>query len=362
MSDHGLPGIGIGRTIPAGIAKALAVGTLPGSLAHYLLSGLPDRTDHTLSVLVWGGATVALLAGFMRKETSVEVGEYGLHLVFGELTGKIYGPGDHPLYPEPAESLMKVNSREKRLDPPAFEDIAQDNVPVFADGYFMAQVIDPILFVTSVDEEEAHDAMMNEFDSEIRLFINQWSRAEDIKSSKELLVRFLKLNGNLATDEAARRLKDDLLKLTPLHGKSLLTAEAVDNIMEDAGKFCATAARWGYRITQIHFQKLDIPQYIKDAATRAAAARSEMDEAVIRQERRSEMIRKFKEDLPGLSDRDAMLGIDLLLKLPVTRSVTEIEIRDLEAVSANLGATGAVALEALQRLARYFGRGARQGD
>ncbi|MEK7510907.1 MAG: SPFH domain-containing protein [Patescibacteria group bacterium] len=360
MNAHDLPGIGTARTIPIGIAKALSVGVFPASIAHFILRNQPPNIDYAASLVVCGAATVAALSAFMRHDAEVEVGEYGVHQVFGTITGKVFGPGNHPLYPDPVESLIKVSSREKPLDPPAFEELAQDTVPVFADGYFIVQIVDPILHVTSVAESDAHEALMGEFDSEIRLFVNQWNRATDLKSSKELLVRFLKLNGGVTSDEAARRLKEDLLKLTPLHGKDFLTVEAVNNIMEDAGKFCATAAKWGYRVTQVHFQKLDLPDYIKAAAARAAAAKFEMDEAQVKQERRTAMIKQLKVELPGLTDNEARQAVDLLLKLS-TETVTEIKIRDLEKVSANLAGGGAMAARTVERIARRFGVGQQKG-
>lgn len=317
--------IGIGRSTSVGLSKALAFGSLPAALTHYVFDAMPDRTLTALTLLAYG---IAAAASFKAMEGAgkVQIGTFGLHTVQGGVTGKVFGAGDHPLIPG-LEGVVPVNARDKPLNPPAFEELAKDLVPVFVDGYFVVRVADPILFYTSVDEEEAHAALKTEFDSEIRLFVNQWNRASDLVSMKELLTKFMKLNGGLSESEAARNLERELMELTPENGRDMLSVEGVKNIMEDAGNFCRAAAKWGYFIAQIHIEKVALPERLTAAAEKASAAKDEMTPFRVKQDLRIEMMDALKAKYPSLSDREIKDAVDLGLGIPVNRQVNEVELK-----------------------------------
>ena len=317
--------IRVGRSTSVGLLKALAIGSLPAAITHYIFSGAPDRIDTSLTLLGYGIASAAVFK-MMERAGVVSIGSYGLHTVQGGVTGKVFGPGEHPLIPG-LEGIVEVNARDKPLNPPAFEELAKDLVPVFVDGYFVVKVADPVLFYTSVDEEEAHAALKTEFDSEIRLFVNQWNRASDLVSMKELLTKFMKLNGGLSEDEAALKLKAELMQLTPTHGRDMLSVEGVENIMEDAGNFCRSAAKWGYTVSQIHIEKVALPVRLTDAAEAASAARDAMRPSIVKQEVRLQMMDELKAKYPSLSDREVKDAVDLGLGIPVNRQVNEVELK-----------------------------------
>lgn len=319
--------ISVGRSTSVGLLKALSLGALPAALVHYITNGMSDRVDISLTLLGYGLAAAAAFKA-MEHAGVVNIGSYGLHTVQGGVTGKVFGPGEHPLIPG-LEGIVEVNARDKPLNPPAFEELAKDLVPVFVDGYFVVKVADPVLFYTSVDEEEAHAALKTEFDSEIRLFVNQWNRASDLVSMKELLTKFMKLNGGLSEDEAARKLKAELMLLTPVHGRDMLSVDGVENIMEDAGNFCRTAAKWGYVISQIHIEKVALPVRLTAAAEAASAARDAMKPSIVKQEVRLQMMDELKQKYPSLSDREIKDAVDLGLGIPVNRQVNEVEVKGI---------------------------------
>ena len=112
---------------------------------------------------------------------------------------------------------------------------------------------------------------------------------------------------------------------------------SVENIMEDAGKFCRVAADWGYDVKDVHTEKVDLPQRLKDAAAKAAAQKDEMKSYEIKQATRLAMIKKMKANMPELSDREALVAVDTLLDLSLKRQIFEVDVPALPELSKTLG-------------------------
>jgi regulator of protease activity HflC (stomatin/prohibitin superfamily) len=347
--------IGSGTSNAAGIVKAVLIGTLPAAFCYYLLrvffgqvsaEHLPFSLSGFISFLsmsLWGVAAAWLYVIMVDNTRNVRPGFEGVHTVFGGFTGLLYGVGDHPFLPG-VENVIEVDKRDQIIDPPPFQELARDNVPVKIDGYSIVRIANSIKYLMAIEGLDVVEALKKLLDAEIRLFVAQWERAEDLVEERELLARFLKLPDRKGAEY--RRLRKDLLALTK--GKEApLTKAAVANILADAGTFHTNVVRWGLEVVDIHMEGVDLPEEIKAAASKAAAARNEMKVHEVRQERRLHMIVELKKKLPGISERDAITAIDQLLDLAVKRSIVEVDIRDLKEVSKNFGPNVARALAAI---------------
>lgn len=318
-----------GMSTGIGILKAVLIAALPAGFFYYLLytvfSTMPERWGSLLTCIVWGLAAGYLYLIMVKNTGNVRPGYVGVHTALGGITGIIYAVGEHPLLPG-VEDVIEVNTQDQPVDPPVFEELAKDKVPVFLDGYALVNITDPITFLTTVDADKAIDILMKLLDAEMRLFVAQWKTAIALITQRELLTRFLKLSGPHDADYGA--LEADLMELT-VGDNAPLDELSVRNIMEDAGKFCQSAARWGYSVSDIHMERVDLPDRIKQASTEAAAARDAMTPFKIKKDAMAEMVNDMKERFPSIPERDIFLTMQQLVGIPVNRNVSEIEFRGL---------------------------------
>lgn len=321
--------IGAGMSTGLGILKAVLIAALPAGFFYYLLytvfSTTPERWGNLLTCMTWGGVAGFLYITMVRNTGNVRPGFAGVHTVFGGISGIVYGTGEHPFLPG-VEDVIEVETRDQPVDPGVFEELAKDNVPVFIDGYAIVNVTNPVVFLTSVEASKAIGVLMKLFDAEMRLFVTQWKTATSLIRQRELLSRFLKLSG--PDDPDYIPLQESLMELTdgpdaPLDDKS------VRNIMADAGKLCQSAARWGYSVGEIHMERVDIPERIKQASTEAAAALDAMKPFIIKKDAMAEMVNDMKTRFPSIPERDIFLTMQQLVGIPVSRNVSEIEFRGL---------------------------------
>lgn len=334
MSGSDVNAIGPARSIPTGIAKALVLASPVMATLVTVLNPVENNWQYGWSVFAWG-ATTAWLYNKMSGNGKVKIGFYGVHKSGGGLTGKVFGPGDHPLIPG-LEEVEPINGLDLPIDPPSFEELAMDKVPVFVDGYFIVKVTDPVRHLTSVDPHDAPATLRKLFESESRLFVKQWKQAVDMVVQRELLAEFLRLPGD-KDSRAGRLFREQLMQIVADSDGKSLDEKGVDNIMADAGKFCAAAWRWGYSVIEVHTEMVDLPKRIKDAAAEAVATADDMRVKVIRQAQRLEMVKELKKEFPGLTDWQAMSSVDLMFGLSVERRTLEIDIIGVEQVSKNLG-------------------------
>ncbi|HWH07345.1 MAG TPA: SPFH domain-containing protein [Candidatus Paceibacterota bacterium] len=347
MAHHGPDNlIGVGRSTSVGVLKALMVATLPAAVTFHLTDRFPLKWQLASSLVAWGLSYGAVYKA-MASNGHVPVGSYGVHTVGGAMSGKIFDAGDHPLIPG-LEGVILVSSRDTPIDPPAFEDLARDSVPISFDGYFVVRIHDPVKHLTRIADEDAEEALRKLFEAEIRLFITQWKRGADLIAQRELLKEFLMLSGRKGSTPA-EKLRVKLMALTEQNNAPLDQA-SVDNIMEDAGKFCGYAADWGYEVTEVHTEGVDLPKRLKDAAEKAAAETNEMKTYEIRQARRLAMIKGLKKEMPDLSDRDALVAIDTLLGLSVNRSIFEVDIRGAEKLGEDFGPKAKKIVDAVSKM------------
>ncbi|HEX5774570.1 MAG TPA: hypothetical protein VFY28_01260 [Candidatus Paceibacterota bacterium] len=359
--------IGAGRMLSTGIGKAFVLGLLPAALLNYLIRELPFlpemewRFIAALTLVALGVATASFFIMMDNKSPVVPLGFFGIHLVQYSLTGKVYGPGKPILLPGDLELVEMVDGRDKDVDPPPFEELAKDTVPVWLDAYAVVAVIDPILYRSRVEEDDALRVLSELLDAEMRLFAAQWKRAADLVAMRELLTEFLVLPaGDPDTDEYKgteeyKKLREALLAIAGPEPDKLLDVAAVNNILADAGKFKLRAEEWGLVVKQVHTEKVDLPKRIKDAAADVAAQKKVMETYAIKQASRLRMVQELKKELPDLTGREALNAIDLLLGLSINRTLFELDVRGLEKIADTYGPAVAKAIRAIARRMKMKG-------
>lgn len=333
---HGPNLITTGRSIPIGLLKSYLLGSPAAGLTYRLFEqfGASGNMTWAFTVLAGSLAAAALYKGMSDgSDGNVAVGNYGVHQVAGGLSGKVFGPGHHPLM-QGLEKSISVSSQDKPVDPPAFQEIAKDGVPILMDGYFVVRIIDPVRHLVRIGTGDAIKALSKQFDAEMRLFAAQWKRGVDLVAQRELLRDYLHLTKD-KSDPKYGALRKKLMELTVKLGEDhdpMLDETSVDNILADAGNFCECAARWGYVVEDIHTEGVDLPQTYKDAAAETAAAHKKMETYQIKQTKRLEMFKAARAEpaFKEMSSRDIMTGIDLVLELATKRDITEFNFVGFE--------------------------------
>jgi regulator of protease activity HflC (stomatin/prohibitin superfamily) len=333
-------GITPAKTTGGGVLTSLCISLIPATTAWFVIRGFYWWINIPVAILVLGfSAEKIYKAGANQAE--VPVGWVGIGTLFGHPVWTQYAAGKHWLL-KGIQGIIPVDVRPREFDPGLLEILAQDRVPVLIDGFFIGNVTDPMKYLTGVEHPDKSLAEI--FESQIRLFVSQWKRAIDLILQKDLLTDFLELPADPSKDPAAyRRITDQLNGLTTIGDNPPLTPEAVTNIMADAGKFCGRAAQWGFNITEIHVEDVDLPARIKEAAEKRAAEPDVMADLQIRQRARKDMAKELMIDL-NIKGQDALNAVDMLFGLAVKKSIYELSVRDYDEIAAKLGPETAAAL------------------
>lgn len=322
-SAHGTPGAQTpARSLVENIFTASFLALIPTTLAWFFLRDAAWWVWSSASLIVFGPTAAYLVQ--MSEDVLIQPRYTGVGQILEQPVPTLYTSGTHKRI-RGIEGLIPVYTAPMQFDPPAIVELTAEQVSVEIDGFFFAQITDPYLWVQAGGHDK-EKALMDLFDTEVRLFVSPWLKASALIGMRDLLGDFLCLpTGSLSSPHAlALRQKFDELADPNREGGQLLTLEKVKSIWEDAGKFRNQAAEWGYTIQEIHIEDLDLPDRIKAAAEERAAQSSRMDALRIEVDARKDMVNTLT--TAGVSPDTANNTIDMMLKLPVTKGVEEIHI------------------------------------
>jgi regulator of protease activity HflC (stomatin/prohibitin superfamily) len=252
----------------------------------------------------------------------------------------VYTSGVHPILSNVEDGIV-VDLKGRDINPPDIEQLARDKVPVFLDVYAVAEVANSYVYLTAVKAPEA--LLTRLLESETRMFASQWRRATDLIRQKDLLDEFLRLPCNddpeHPTYAAFRSRLEQMLRGTD--DDICFLEEGINNIMEHAGKFCGSAAGWGFNVTQVHVKEVDLPKRIKDEAAIRAAEPDFMAEKVMIAETKVAIAAKLRVAFPSCNDTEINTMADVAMGINIKKSINEVTLRDPDNIAGNFASAHA---------------------
>ncbi|MEJ0053405.1 MAG: hypothetical protein WDN10_01605 [bacterium] len=272
-------------------------------------------------------AALGMVAGTLNKSGYLGYtppGEVGADTINGELTGRIRGPG----YPWAIPGLggqIPLNVQERKISPRIFTELV-GKVPVEVELLSTGRIVDARKHFQA---QQSEDILLPEFiETQARAFMGPWKDAGGVILQKDLVAEYLGLPAKADDRGEHSKLEAKLLECTVVTEEDDtpdLPKSAVRTLMANAGKVREQAAKWGLEIGVMQTRHFDLPQSLKDIGALALI-----------NIKRGEMIEELKKH-KGIPEQDILNSVDMLMKLPITKSVSDIQIRDLDAVAAHFG-------------------------
>jgi len=260
----------------------------------------------------------------------------------GAVTGEILDQGVQWGIPG-LDGQIPVDIQENEFSPDVFKELVND-VPVEIDLLCMGDVTDlEKYFVVTNPEEKLAELV----EAQARTFTSPWVSADSVTEKKNMLPEYLMLppKGKNPPKEH-NAFKKRLLKFTkvpagsPPDTKADLTEEAVIGIMEKAGLLVTTALSWGITPRLAEIKRFDIPEELKELGVKVLIAAKQ-----------AEMVKELI--AATIKPQDALNAVQMVLKLPITKTVDEFQIRDLDKVAESFGK---LAVEVIARFVDNYRR------
>jgi hypothetical protein len=320
--------ISSGRSIQVGIGLSLLAGLAAGGLAFWALSDVNGYLASAGAAGAFAFAASALNKSGWLGYTAP--GNVGLDTTNGEITNKVRGPGYQWAMPG-IKGQIPLNVQESEFSPAAFTELVKD-VPLDINLLCMGRAMGPKYFSAENPKERLAELAK----SQARVFVSPWKNPDAIILQKSLLPEFLALppqNEDPLGEHA--RFTEKLMEFTipgapdkpgdPPKPPDLPPA-AAKAIMLSAGKLVKKAYDWDFQPTVIEVEDFGIPEALKDLAVKDLV-----------NAKRVSMVKALMADNSGILPHDALDAVNMLLELPVSKTIQDIQIRDLEKISNQFG-------------------------
>lgn len=308
------------QSIAVGIVLSLLVGLIPAVLVYFALNVVNETLAIVVALVALGAVASAMNKSGYLPYTSP--GTVGLDTSGGKMTGKVRGSGFQWTIPG-LGGQIPLNEQERNVSPRVFTQLV-GKVPVEVEILATAKIVNPTRYFQA---QESGETLLPEFiETQARSFMGSWKDAGGVILQKDLLAQYLKLPTRANNRGEWSRFEAKLLDCTiPTTEDATpdLPPSAVKALMDSAGEVREQAELWGFDIGVVETKHFDLPKTLQEVGALALI-----------NTKRSEMIAEIKRDHKEIPEQDILNSVDMLLKLPITKSVAEFQMRDLDQVAA----------------------------